>query len=165
MKKVVLIIGLLFTGALTMNAQEISKNALGLRFGDNGGLGGEISYQKALGDNNRLEVDLGLRNNTGASSFKGTGIYQWVWKLENKFNWYAGVGAGVGSWKVKDQTVGGVTVKGSSDVFFYGAGNIGIEYNFDTPILLSLDYRPEFGFSNVYDGFNSDIALSVRYQF
>jgi hypothetical protein len=155
MKKLLLVFGLVLSSIYSMNAQDISKNAIGIRFGDNSGLGGEISYQRALGENNRLEVDLGIRNSDGADSFKATGIYQWVWNLENKFNWYAGVGGGLGSFKAG----------GASETFFFGAGNIGIEYNFDAPILISLDYRPEFGFSDVYDGLNSDIALSVRYQF
>ena len=49
--------------AFSTQAQEISKNALGLRLGDNDGFGGEISYQRGLSDNNRLELDLGWRNN------------------------------------------------------------------------------------------------------
>ncbi len=157
MKKLFLFIGFLTMSALTANAQDISENAIGLRFGDNNGIGGEISYQRALGENNRLEIDLGLRNNSTVNSFKATGLYQWVWKLENRFNWYVGVGGGVGSWKVKNTD--------ASSTFFYGAGDIGIEYNFEIPLLISLDFRPEIGFSDIYDGINSDIALSLRYQF
>lgn len=152
MKKVVLIIGLLFAGVASVNAQESSKsssdNAIGIRFGGGNGLGGEISYQKALGDNNRLEIDLGLANDL--ADFKATGLYQWVWNLEDKFNWYAGVGGGLIS-------AGGTGI--------YGAGVIGIEYDFDAPVLISLDYRPEVGISGGLKGLNSDIALSVRYQF
>jgi hypothetical protein len=33
-----------------------------LRLGDSGGFGTEITYQRALGSNNRLELDLGWRN-------------------------------------------------------------------------------------------------------
>lgn len=157
MKKTFLIIGLVFTAVFSVNAQEISNNALGIRFGDNSGLGGEVSYQMKMKENNRLELNLGIRNNKNFNSFKATGIYQWVWSLENRFNWYAGVGAGLGSWKEK--------VTSTSETFFFGTGDIGIEYNFEAPILISLDYRPEFGFSDLYKGFNSDIALSVRYQF
>lgn len=140
-----------------LSAQEISKNSIGLRFGDNSGLGGEISYQLKLKESNRLEIDLGTRSDSNLSSFKLTGIYQWVWHLDNSFNWYAGFGGGIGSWKNK--------VVNQSEAVLFGAGNIGIEYNFDIPLLISLDYRPEFGFSDIYDGLNSDFALSVRYQF
>lgn len=159
MKKVLLIIGLLLAASFTATAQEVSENAIGIRFGDNSGIGGEISYQHKMGENNRLEIDLGLRNNKNFDSFKATGIYQWVWSLENRFNWYVGVGAGVGHHKEKE------TITNISETFFFGTGDIGIEYNFESPILISLDYRPELGFGNLYKGINSDIALSLRYQF
>ncbi|OSY88507.1 hypothetical protein WH52_07075 [Tenacibaculum holothuriorum] len=148
MKKVFLTIGLFLAVFLTANAQEISENAIGIRFGDNNGFGGEISYQRKLSDNNRLEVDLGLRK---GSAFKATGLYQWVWQLENQFNWYAGVGGGIAS--------------GSGSTALFGAGVIGIEYNFDIPLMISLDFRPEIGFNDFYDGFQSDFGLGVRYQF
>lgn len=157
MRKLFLFIGFVTLSVLTANAQEISENALGIRFGDNNGFGGEISYQRRLGSANRLEVDLGIRGNKTYSAFKATGLYQWVWQLEDRFNWYAGVGAGVGSWKVKSTDI--------SSTSLFGAGVIGVEYNFDIPLLISLDYRPEVGFSDGYDGFNSDFGLSVRYQF
>ena len=148
MKKVFLVFSLIFTATLSMNAQDISENAIGLRFGGGNGVGGEISYQKALGSNNRLEIDLGLANEF--ANFKATGLYQWVWNLEDKFNWYAGAGGGIVS-------AGGTGI--------YASGVIGIEYNFEAPILLSIDYRPEIGVAGGLDGLNSDVALSVRYQF
>lgn len=148
MKKILLVFALILSATFSSNAQDISDNAIGLRFGGGSGLGGEISYQKALGSNNRLEIDLGLANEF--TDFKATGLYQWVWNLEDKFNWYAGVGGGI------------VSANGTG---VYGAGVIGIEYNFNAPILLSLDYRPEVGIAGGLDGINSDVALSVRYQF
>ncbi|MEE9408901.1 MAG: hypothetical protein V3V28_12590 [Polaribacter sp.] len=148
MKKVLLVFGLLLTASLSINAQEISDNAIGLRFSGGNGVGGEISYQKSLGDSNRLEIDLGLANKF--TNFKATGLYEWVWNLENQFNWYAGVGGGI------------VSANGTG---IYGAGVIGIEYNFDAPILLSIDYRPEIGISGGLSGLNSDVALAIRYQF
>lgn len=148
MKKTFLIIGLLFAAIFTINAQGISNNAIGLRFSGGSDLGGEISYQKALGSNNRLEIDLGLGNDL--SDFKATGLYQWVWNLEDRFNWYAGFG-------------GGLITAGETGI--YGAGNIGIEYNFNAPILISLDYRPEAGISGGLSGVNSNFALALRYQF
>lgn len=148
MKKVFLTFGLLLTTIITINAQDISDNAIGLRFGGGNGVGGEISYQKAMGSNNRLEIDLGLANEF--ANFKATGLYQWVWSLEEQFNWYAGFGGGIVS---------------ASGTGIYGSGVIGIEYNFNAPVLLSIDYRPEIGIAGGLDGLNSDVALSVRYQF
>ena len=46
------------------------------------------------------------------------------------------------------------------------AGDIGIEYNFNIPLLLSLDMRPEIGFNDDFsDDLDFDIALGIRYQF
>ena len=148
MKKVFLTIGLLVAATFTINAQDISDNAIGLRFSGGNGVGGEITYQKSLGDSNRLEVDLGLANEF--TNFKATGLYQWVWNLEDRFNWYAGFGGGI------------ISANGTG---IYGAGVVGIEYNFDAPILLSIDYRPEVGIAGGLNGLVSDVALAVKYQF
>ena len=45
------------------------------------------------------------------------------------------------------------------------AGDVGIEYSFDFPLLLSLDFRPEFGFGDFNDDLDFDVALGIRYQF
>ncbi len=148
MKKVFLTLGLVFTTIIALQAQDISDNAIGLRFGGGDGVGGEISYQKALGSNNRLEIDLGLANEF--TNFKATGLYQWVWSIEDQLNWYAGAGGGIVS---------------ANWTGIYGSGVIGIEYDFNAPILLSLDYRPEIGIAGGLDGLNSNVALAVRYQF
>jgi len=141
-------------------SQSISDNALGLRLGDGGGFGAEISYQRAFGNNNRGEFDLGWRTGNNASGFKITGLYQWVWQIDGNFNWYAGVGGGLGSFSYDN----GIK-RGSSETFAFAAGDIGIEYNFDIPLILSLDTRPEFGFGNLNDTVLFDIALGIRYQF
>jgi hypothetical protein len=157
MKKLMLVIAFVI-GGLSMNAQSISENAIGIRLGDDDGFGGEISYQRALGGNNRVEIDLGIRNNNNFDGFKATGIYQWVWQLDGDFNWYAGLGAGLANYDSKGSD--------ESETFVFAAGDIGIEYNFpSTPILLSLDYRPEFGFGGIYNDFGNDIAFGIRYQF
>lgn len=148
MKKLILFIGFITISILSANAQDVSKNAIGIRFGDNSGFGGEISYQRKLSNVNRLEIDLGFRK---GSAFKATGLYQWVYKLDNQFNWFAGAGGGL------------ISASGNSAIF--AAGTVGIEYNFDIPLMISLDFRPEIGFSDYYDGFNSDFGLGIRYQF
>ena len=142
--------------AVSLSAQSISKNALGLRIGDDDGFGAEINYQRATGDNNRLEFGLGFRDNDDVDGFKATVLYQWVWNIDGVFNWYAGVGGGLG---VFDTPI-------DNETFAFAAGNIGIEYNFDIPLLLSLDFRPEIGFGdNIGDDFGFDLALGIRYQF
>lgn len=157
MKNTTLIIFTILFGAF-VSAQEISKNAIGLRLGDSDGLGTEISYQRAISDANRIEVDLGWRNSNHVDAFKLTGLYQWVWSLDGNFNWYAGAGGGIVSWSHDKVDADGTSI--------FAAGDVGIEYNFDFPLLLSLDIRPELGFDDKYsDGLDLDIALGVRYQF
>ena len=159
MKKIVLSALMLLGLAFSAQAQDISKNALGLRLGDNDGFGGEVSYQRGLGDNNRLELDLGWRNSNDVDAFKLAGLYQWVWNIDGGFNWYAGVGGGLGSWSYDK---GGQSDSGS---FFFAAGDLGIEYNFDIPLQLSLDIRPELYFNDDYrDDIGPDIALGIRYK-
>ncbi|XCF05251.1 hypothetical protein ABI125_11005 [Tamlana crocina] len=159
MKKLFLLSLTVLGFVLTSNAQEISENAIGLRLGGSDGFGAEISYQHALGDNNRLEADLGLRNGNNYSAFKLTGLYQWVWLLDGDFNWYAGAGAGLTSFSGKN------TLDGVDGTGFFIAGNIGVEYNFDIPLQLSLDFRPEFGNNDFTDNTVFDVALGIRYQF
>ena len=153
----------LVMGILCANAQDISKNAIGLRLGDNDGFGGEISYQKQLSQFNRLEVDLGYRDHNQYDAFKLSGIYQWVWQIDGGLNWYAGFGAGIGSWSVNENAVGDFDDDG---LFLNADGNIGIEYNFAAPFLISLDFRPEIGLIGNYgEDTDLDLALSIRYQF
>ena len=139
-------------------AQEISKNTIGIRLGDSDGFGTEVSYQRALGQNNRLEAGLGWRNSKDYDAFKLSGIYQWVWSIDNNFNWYAGAGGGLASWKHDSADIDGTGI--------FVAGDVGIEYNFDFPLLISLDIRPELGFNDDYnDDLDMDLAIGVRYQF
>ena len=150
--------------ATATQAQNFSKNAIGLRLGDNDGFGGEVSYQRGLDSDNRLEFDLGWRNSKYVDAFKLAGLYQWVWNIDGGFNWYAGVGGGVGSWRYDKKNE-----ERSSGAIIFAAGDIGIEYNFDIPLMLSLDFRPEIYLNNDdryrEDNFGPDIAFSVRYRF
>jgi len=162
MKRIILFSVFIFSVFSTLNAQNISNHSLGLRLGDNDGFGGEISYQRQLTEVNRLEVDLGYRDHKDFNAFKLSGIYQWVWQIDEGFNWYAGFGAGVGSWSAGNEFSGG----GDEGVFINADGNIGIEYNFEVPILISLDFRPEIGVIGDYGkDTDLDLALSIRYQF
>jgi opacity protein-like surface antigen len=171
MKKHILTAVMLMGLAFTAQAQDIPKNALGLRIGDNDGFGGEISYQRGLGDNNRLELDLGWRDSRNYDGMKLAGLYQWVWNIDGGFNWYAGVGGGLGTWKF-NKNPGPGWDGDDSGTFAFVAGDIGIEYQFDIPLQLSLDLRPElyFGddrndFDNDYNNFGPDLALGIRYTF
>jgi hypothetical protein len=162
MKKRILL-AIACTGLIgSLHAQDISKHALGLRLGDSDGFGAEVSYQRKLKENNRLELDLGWRSSDDVGAVKLSGIYQWVWEIDNGFNWYAGVGGGVGTWSYDRKGVS------DSGTILFAAGDVGIEYNFDIPLQLSLDLRPELYFnSDKYrtNNFGPDIALGIRYKF
>lgn len=144
--------------SFAVSAQDIADNALGLRLGGSDGFSAEVSYQRALTNNNRLELDLGWRNSSDFNAIKLVGLYEWVWLLDGNFNWYAGAGGGLASFSgnnnsnIDDQTS------------FFIAGTIGIEYNFDIPLQLSLDFRPEIGSNNFTNNSVFDIALGIRYR-
>ena len=164
MKITTLFTGLFLFVTIGMHAQSISEHAIGLRLGDSDGFGAEISYQKSIGRYNRAEFNLGWRDSREFDAFKLTGVYQWVHQLDGNFNWYYGVGGGLGSVEFEPVPDG----EDNDGLFVFAAGDIGVEYNFDIPLLLSLDFRPEIGLIG-YDGFDNgfdfDIALGIRYQF
>ena len=130
-------------------------------------IGEAVSYQHQLTEKTMLEAELGL-------SLSSVGVetvvtHDWLfpitsWQKRGTWNWYAGVGAGAGySWLWGWGNYGYVGV----------AGRLGIEYNFDFPLSLSLDWRPifgpRFGSGNIgfYDGglYYGAIAWGIRYRF
>ncbi|OAB77948.1 hypothetical protein [Cochleicola gelatinilyticus] len=166
MKKILVILLVLTAFTFEAQAQEISKNAIGLRLGDSDGFGTEINYQRAVGtNNNRLEFGLGWRSNNDFDAYKLVGLYQWVWNIDGGFNWYAGPGAGIAQVDFDDRFFPNDDRFDDTETYIFLAGDVGIEYNFDFPLLLSLDFRPEFGFGDYNDDVDFDIALGVRYQF
>jgi hypothetical protein len=73
--------------------------------------------------------------------FKIVGLYQWVWNIDGGFNWYAGVGGGIGSWSYDKNDVE------DSGSFILAAGDIGIEYNFSEFFILFHTKIMKFHFS------------------
>ncbi|AXG74588.1 hypothetical protein DVK85_10215 [Flavobacterium arcticum] len=165
MKKVFLTAIILVGLSFSAKAQDYT-NAIGLRLGDNDGFGGEVSYQRFISSDNRLEFDLGWRNSDHYDAIKLTGIYQWIWNIDGGFNWYAGIAGGLGTWEHNDDRYS-EDFDDDNGTFLFVGGNIGIEYNFDIPLQLSLDMRPEIYFGDDFrdDNFGPDIALGIRYRF
>ncbi|ESU24813.1 hypothetical protein FEDK69T_03660 [Flavobacterium enshiense DK69] len=170
MKKVILSAFMVMGLTFSAEAQDL-KNAIGLRLGNNDGFGAEVSYQRWVSKKNRLEFDFGWRDSDDYDAVKLTGIYQWVWNIENGFKWYAGPGLGIGSYSVNhDHHHDHDHDHDDSGMFLIATGDIGIEYNFDFPLQLSFDFRPEIYVSDEYgdvrdDHFGGDFGLSVRYRF
>jgi hypothetical protein len=167
MKK--LFISAFMLAGIAFSAQAQDRNAIGLRFGDNDGFGAEVSYQRTFASANRLELDLGWRDSNHYDAVKLAALYQWVWNIEGGFNWYAGVGGGVGTWSYNYDGPGPGRGNDFDDngTFIFAAGDIGIEYNFDIPLQIALDFRPELYFNDDYrgDNFGPDLGLAVRYKF
>lgn len=159
MKKIILTLTVIVSMVGTLTAQENSK-AIGLRLGGGFGGGGEITYQQPLGSENRLEVDLGL-NYVG---FALNGIYQWTWDLSDLgdgFDWYAGVGGGIGSYNFDY-----VLNPTKNHVLSVGVlGQVGIDYKFEIPLNISLDYRPGIYLLNGFNASVDGICISARYRF
>ena len=122
--KNLLVCSLFLFGINAVLAQNISDHTVGLRLGSNKGFGTEISYQMKLKSENRAEFNLGWRSSNNVNAMKLNGLYQWVWPLEQGFNWYAGVGAGLGTYSNSN-------INNGSGTFVFAAGDVGIEYNFD----------------------------------
>lgn len=161
MRKTLLVVSTAIIFTLGAQAQGIADNAIGLRLGDSDGFGTEINYQRALTDNNRLEFGLGWNTGDNVNAYRLTGLYQWVFVLDGNFNWYVGAGGGVGQIDFDSSVMGNP----DNETFLFVAGDIGIEYDFDIPLLLSLDFRPELGFGDFRDDVDFGIALGIRYQF
>lgn len=166
-----LLIGLVFSSQAQENQENItkqdniSKNAIGLRFGNNHGFGAEISYQKKLSVKNRLELDLGFTNDNNTDAIKLSGIYQWHWNIEKELDWYAGFGGGLGYWNTDDNYNNGY---GSDNgIFAVINGDVGIEYNFkEIPVQIAIDLRPEYVFNNYQQNdFGINAGLAMRYKF
>ena len=158
MKKIILAAALVLGFAVAASAQP---RAIGVRVGN----GGEVSYQHSLG-NNFLEVDGGLGLGfDGVFNVGATGIYNFMiaqpqWTEKGQWGFYAGPAVKLGYvW------IGGYVAVGAQ---------VGLEYEFEFPLQLSIDIRPVVGLSvegqsiGIYGAdaiLGSIPCLSVRYCF
>ena len=151
MKRIILAAALVLGFAVAATAQP---RAIGVRIGN----GGEISYQHYMDGANFLEVDGGLGLGfDGVFNVGATGIYNFmISEFGNGFGFYAGPGAGVGL------AVGEVNYFALS-----AAGMVGIEYNFNIPLQISLDFKQHVGIGFKGNGLYtpSSIGLGIRYKF
>ena len=162
MKRIIFTLAIL-TFAITTNAQEIASQTIGLRLGNYYGL----SYQKKLTDDTRVELGLSYWGYSAYNDMKIDGYYHKVFDFEpvDKMNWFVGAGGGAGFWKYEPRYYHDYYDYDDSGTYFFIGGTIGAEYEFDFPLLLSLDLRPELSFGSFYNGFHFNGGLGVRYTF
>lgn len=149
MKKIILSLFALI--ALTTAANAQYNNTFGIRGGyGSTAFGAEFSYQGFVSDINRIELDLGL-SLARPIGISLAAIYQWHWFLSGGFGFYAGPGA--------------LAYLSERNLGIGLGGQLGIDYQFNAPIQLSLDVRPMYGLFGSYVGFNYGAALGIRYAF
>lgn len=137
----------------------------GLRFGFTST---EFQYQHFFGYTSFLEVDLGV-DRVGDDGFKASATYNWEfahpsWSF-GAWTWYMGPGATIGyvCAKTKMDPTPGFMIGGSLQ--------LGCECEFDFPIAISADVRPQFGYQfregTFYDAGLLGLipTLSVKYKF
>lgn len=146
MKKSLLLIA--FAAILGTTMAYAQPRAIGGRLG----YGIEFSYEHGFGEKNMLSVDAGFPglflNGIGID---GVVTYDWinpfgasfekVWDGKGEWNWYMGVGAGVGAGFYHVPTYSYWDNRFNVGV----AGRVGVEYNFWFPLQLSVDWRPVIG--------------------
>ena len=159
MKRFLLILIAVFASALVASAQP---KALGLRVG----MDCQLSYEHAVCMGDFVEADLGVEfiygyavgvNAAAAYNFM---IAQPQWTKKGQWGFYAGPALKAGYlW------VGGYLALGAQ---------VGLEYNFDFPLQVSLDLRPALGVAmeggscSIYGAeaiLGSIPCLSLRYRF
>lgn len=146
----------------TIQSQEISKHTIGLRLSEANGFWVEASYQNALSAKTRIEIGLAGQGKRSYNALKLTGIYQWVFNINQGLNWYVGPGIGGGLVDFDSNIVRNDNLT----TFGFVTGDIGIEYNFDFPLLISFDFRPEIYFdSYINDDIIFNFGISARYKF
>ncbi len=149
MKKVFIVAVLALFSLSAMAAQPYEKS-IGLRLGSSIG----ATYKQFLSEKNAIEgiLDLDLLD-SDALKLNVTGLYLWEWNISGGWNWFAGPGASVGM------------RFGDNSGFNLGIdGMVGIEYKFDIPLVLGVDFNPRWYLIGG-SSFGGGGALSVRYTF
>lgn len=139
-------IAIIVVGLFTISAAQAQE--LGIRLGDIVGNDAAVDFVLPLGEASRLHADVSFGDNVGAELlydflFKGLADVQGLY-------WYAGVG---GSALFAD------------DLFLGASGEVGLEYRFDFPMALGMDWRPTFWIIEETDFRGDSFGLNVRYIF
>jgi hypothetical protein len=159
MKRLFFILIAIFATFFVANSQP---RALGLR----AGMDCQLSYEHGMSSNDFIEADLGVEFVYGyavglnAAAGYNFMIAQPKWTQKGEWGFYAGP-----AFKMGYLWVGGYLAVGAQ---------VGLEYNFDYPLQISLDIRPSVGVAmegggcRIYGAgaiLGSIPCLSLRYRF
>lgn len=144
MKRVILLLAFVVLAVAGMEAQEV-----GIRFGGYDGSNVAIDGVFAAGQFSRIHADVSFYSG-------GMGIdalWDFIYKPlgEEAFNWYVGAGPYLGF--------------GNSDFDLGVKGEIGLEYRFNFPMALGIDWRPGLEIVDNTKFFAGGFGLNVRYIF
>ena len=162
---------IILAAMLAATAALAQPRSAGVRMGA-GGL--EASYQHSTFSDQFIDVNAGLDfgyNANGRLGYKVTAIYNFIWARpawtsSGSWELYAGPGLSMGG--VDDQAVHKVGKErfGYNDGGFMlaVAAQVGVGYEFDFPLQVSLDVRPCFGF-HINDGSHRDSVTGVTINY
>ncbi len=156
-----LLITILALSALS-SAVYAQDNFAGIRLGYGAAFTTELSAQRYMGDITRIEVDLGLRyrdryGDRENPSYYPIGLilggsYQWHWFLLGGLGAYAGpaIQFSLPGWSRFGLGIG---------------GQLGVDYQFNVPFQVFIDWRPLYLPFGPYKGFDPNGAVGIRYNF
>jgi hypothetical protein len=151
MIKKALLIVVMFCSVGVISAHAQSVGELGVRFGDVTGGNVALDGIIGLGQFSRIHANVSFGGNDG-TDFGIDALWDFIYRPlgEEAFKWYVGAGPFFGF---------------GNDFSFGAAGEIGLQYNFNIPLSLSLDWRPYFRLVEDTDFFAGGFGLNVRYVF
>lgn len=147
-----------------LSVQELSaqdyKSAIGLRLG----YPLSISYKHFISEKGAIEGVLGYRGYSYFNWLNVSAFYQHHMPIKSVENlsWYLGGGASIYKWSYDNDYYPN---NDYASVSFGVHGVIGLDYRFDFPLNLSLDWIPTVAFGGDFNtGFGGSYgALSARY--
>ena len=167
MKKILISLVALLTLGFAAQAQDYDFT-VGARvgYGHHSAFTLEASGQAFVNDINRVEMDLGIRfANHFIRDSKGDAyeeFYPFGPILTTSWQWHWFLAGGFG-------VFGGPALQLSLPYwhhFSMGAGGqVGVDYQFDAPFQVGLDFRPIYNFFGPYRGFDPNVGITLRYAF
>ena len=143
----VLLVGALFLS--TQNAEAQTQGfELGLRFVNTNSAA--VDFAMPLGAN-RMHAFLNLYN----GGIGVAGLYDWQFPFADGFMFYPGIGVAL---SLVDNPLGG------TDMYLAAGGEAGVEYQFDFPLTLGIDYQLRLGIVN-FRGYGDGWGVNARWRF